>query len=289
MADDFEARLQEVLRQLESRLQRLSSERSRLDGASSEVLSAIGDVAPASITTQIRTTNASIGQAVAEATKTVQEWIQQAFAVLLMRRYVEGWREVGGKATVVSRELHPDILESDTKWEGIGAREYFQTVSLQSTSAARIGEVGTKTADALEQSSALMLSFYVAILPMVVKIIIAIVQALVALGSVIVAAAAALRAGVRGVLLWPIVGMLVWQALTALGNALRVTLSNTAQMRTAGLALLASLVAQWSWVGSLQVQLRTAFPNMRWPEATTGRFDDSAAGSGWSVIPPPRR
>jgi hypothetical protein len=28
---------------------------------------------------------------------------------------------------------------------------------------------------------------------------------------------------------------------------------------------------------------------MRWPGATTGRFDDSSASPGWSVVAPPRR
>ena len=64
MADDFETRLQEVLRQLEEKMRQLPEVRNQLTQAGSEVLSAIGSVAPATVTTQIQTGIAGIGTAV---------------------------------------------------------------------------------------------------------------------------------------------------------------------------------------------------------------------------------
>lgn len=188
--------------------------------------------------------------------------LEGATAPLMFFKYGMEWIDVSGTANGVAGQLKPEVMQTDAHWKGVAADRYKSITGPQSAAAEKVGSVAQTTAITLGACALAGLAFYVAIGVVVAQFIATLIASFAAVGSIIFS--------------WAGLGMVVADS----------GLSTTAIVSAVG-ALTALLAAQAAQMLVLHGQAvdNGKFPGGKWPDPTTGTFNDATVSDGdadWS-------
>lgn len=193
----------------------------------------------------------------------IVEVMKGVTAPIYFFQYAIEWQDLRGLATDVSGQLKPDAMTGSTDWNGEAAEAYRKIVTPQSNAAAKIGTIADKTSLALGVCATAGLAFYIAIGLILVKFIIAMAGVIALLGSV--------------ALSWAGIALAVEEAGVNSGLILAAVSTLTA---TLGVQAQQMAVLHGESVDS------GTFPGGRWPDPTTGSYNDGSVKDGdakWSL------
>jgi hypothetical protein len=193
----------------------------------------------------------------------IKECLKGIAAPVYFFSYAFDWQDIRGIANGVTGQLKPEAMPAVSSWSGSASVAYKSQIKPQGDAAGKIAVISDKTATALQICAGVGLTFYVALAVILVKFIAAMATCIAAFASAVFSwAGAALiveEAGVNSALIWAAIGTLT----AALGTQVQqlVTLHGEAIDNS-------------------------FFPGGKWPDPTTGTFNDGTVTDGdadWSL------
>jgi hypothetical protein len=293
--EDYEARLRQLIDQIRDHIGKIGQDYARLTPKAGEVGGYLNDYAPAGVATDFNTALADINSTLPNVISGAGEWLQDVATLLSLRQHSNGWRTLQTQAAGVAQRLSGDVLQTNLRWQGLGASAYFATIPAQQGAVNKLADLAKVTSETLNTCAETVLTLFAGYVAVLGKLFARIGRLIRECAIIVGAFITAIRAAglgktpytILGVgVVWAICGWAVLRSLRQFAKDAKEIVNDWQKGVALATGAALAIGRQANVIQAHRAAAMTAFPAGRWPPATTSAFDDRDDSVRWTVKPP---